>query len=187
MINFISCSQDKFLELGMQHAIDEFAERTPKNASNTLVFLADSRTPFDSLLSLSRHKSLTTYHRLIIISDVLNSECVKRFIPRTLPFHIIRSRAPIVPLMSQIKILLKEGKFITSGYSRGLLTDKEKSSFFAIYNAYRHPRNRDNWLLAGKVKSHYKHRIMKKLGIPNNVSFSFLINSCGFKWIISFL
>ncbi|EGT0660781.1 hypothetical protein ACSP9K_000743 [Citrobacter werkmanii] len=187
MINFLSCSQDKFLELGMQHAIDEFAEPTPKNASNTLVFLTDSRTPFDSLLSLSRHKSLTTYHRLIIISDVLNSECVKRFIPRTLPFHIIRSRAPISLLMAQIKKLLKEGTFITSGYNRGLLTNREKSSFFAIYNAYRHPNNSDNWLLAAKVKSHYKHRIMKKLGIPNNVSFSFLINSCGFNWIISFL
>lgn len=187
MINFVSCSRDKYLEFGMKHILEPVITKHPQNVKDTLLFLVDEGMPLDSLLALRRRKDIETYSKVIILSDSLSWECIRRFIPGTTHFYIVRCSTAIISFLGQINALLEKERLNSSGYSKKLLTNKEKSGVFAFHCATKCPENISDEFLASKIKSHYKQRAMKKLGIKNNPGFSALINSCNFERIMSFL
>ncbi|ECC8735173.1 hypothetical protein DUQ00_22850 [Salmonella bongori] len=187
MINFVSCSRDKYLEFGMKHILEPVITKHPQNVKDTLLFLVDEGMPLDSLLALRRRKDIETYSKVIILSDSLSWECIRRFIPGTTHFYIVRCSTAIISFLGQINALLEKERLNSSGYSKKLLTNKEKSGVFAFHSATKCPENISDEFLASKIKSHYKQRAMKKLGIKNNPGFSALINSCNFERIMSFL
>lgn len=187
MINFVSCSRDKYLEFGMKHILEPVITKHPQNVKDTLLFLVDEGMPLDSLLALRRRKDIETYSKVIILSDSLSWECIRRFIPGTTHFYIVRCSTAIISFLGQINALLEKERLNSLGYSKKLLTNKEKSGVFAFHSATKCPENISDEFLASKIKSHYKQRAMKKLGIKNNPGFSALINSCNFERIMSFL
>ncbi|HCC0886617.1 TPA: hypothetical protein M4K80_000038 [Salmonella enterica] len=187
MINFVSCSRDKYLEFGMRYILEPVINKQLQHVNNTLFFLVDEKTPLDSLLALSRRKDIETYSKLIIFSDSLSWECVRRFIPGSTHFYIVRCSTAIISFLGQINALLEKERLKSSGYSKRLLTNKEKNGVFAFHSASKSPDSLSDEFLASKIKSHYKQRAMKKLGIKNNPGFSALINSCNFERIMSFL
>ncbi|EIP3948542.1 response regulator transcription factor [Salmonella enterica] len=187
MINFFSCSRDKYLEFGMKHILEPVITKQPQSSDDTLLFLVDETMPLDSLLALRRRKDIEIYSKIIILSDSLSWECVRRFIPGSTHFYIVRCSTAIHSFLGQINALLAKERLISSGYSKRLLTNKEKNGVFAFHSASKFPDSLSDEFLASKIKSHYKQRAMKKLGIKNNPGFSALINSRNFERIMSFL
>lgn len=58
MINFFSCSRDKYLEFGMKHILEPVITKQPQSSDDTLLFLVDETMPLDSLLALRGVKIL---------------------------------------------------------------------------------------------------------------------------------
>lgn len=127
MINFVSCSRDKYLEFGMKHILEPVITKHPQNVKDTLLFLVDEGMPLDSLLALRRRKDIETYSKVIILSDSLSWECIRRFIPGTTHFYIVRCSTAIISFLGQINALLEKERLNSSGYSKKLLTNKEKA------------------------------------------------------------